>query len=130
MGLTSRNKSGNLFAGSRLNVPGQGIYNVKKSEGDKLGVKTSFSPRPSPTPSPTPTPSPLPDLCYLSSNLLEFMMTENDVYIVVECPTPTPTPSSTPVPTPTPSATPTGCYFITQYEYDIITEYGSNIEVC
>ena len=90
MGLISRNKSGNLFAGSRLNVPGQGIYNIKKSEGDKIGVKTSFSPRPSTTPTPTPSP--------------------------------------TPTPTPTPIVG--NCFFITQYDYDIITEYGSNIEVC
>jgi len=30
MGLTQRKKSGNIIGGSRLIVPGQDVYNVKK----------------------------------------------------------------------------------------------------
>lgn len=33
MGLESRKKSGKLFDGSKLNVPGQGIYNVFRTSG-------------------------------------------------------------------------------------------------
>ena len=51
-----------------------------------------------------PTPTPLPNLCYLSSNLLEYITTENDVYLTVDCPTPTPTPN---ICIPTPECTPT-----------------------
>lgn len=32
MGLTQRKKSGNIIGGSRMIVPGQDIYNVKKFE--------------------------------------------------------------------------------------------------
>jgi surface protein len=62
MGLGARKKSGNLFAGSKLNVPGQGIYNVKKFTGYKIefGEQKNRTPRPSSTPliSSTPTPTP------------------------------------------------------------------------
>jgi hypothetical protein len=79
MGRSLRKKSGNLFAGSKLNVPGQGIYTVKAFTGYKLQVDEQKNrvPRPSQTPSNTPTP------------------------------TPTITPSITPTPTITPSITPT-----------------------
>ena len=36
MGLTTRKKSGNKLNGSKLNVPGQGISNVKPSGDNKI----------------------------------------------------------------------------------------------
>ena len=36
MGLTSRKKSGNKLNGSKLNVPGQGISNVKPGGDNKI----------------------------------------------------------------------------------------------
>jgi hypothetical protein len=60
MGRNLRKKSGNLFAGSKLNVPGQGIFTVKSFTGYKLQVNEQKNrvPRPSQTPPlQTPTPS-------------------------------------------------------------------------
>ena len=55
MGSISRKKSGNIFAGSKLNVPGQGIYNIKVFTGNKVQVNEQRDrvPRPSQTPSNT-----------------------------------------------------------------------------
>lgn len=39
MGLTTRKKSGNNFNGSKLNVPGQGISNVKPGGDNKINEK-------------------------------------------------------------------------------------------
>jgi surface protein len=88
MGFEQRKKSGNIFAGSRLVVDGQGIYNVKILK---------FSPERQKTPLeyfrpivfPKPIPAPLCDF-----NGLIFI-------------TPTPTPTITPTPTMTPTPTPT-----------------------
>jgi len=77
MGLIRRKTSGYRFAGSKLNVPGQGIYVVKDTPQDPVSVRGI---NPTPEKRPTPTPSPKPPV------------------------TPTPTPSITP--TITPSATP------------------------
>jgi uncharacterized delta-60 repeat protein len=81
MGFEQRKKSGNILAGSKLNVEGQGIYNVKVIKG-----LTKVLPKPievnggiPPTPTPTPTPSITP------TNTI----------------TPTTTPTTTPTPTPT-----------------------------
>jgi hypothetical protein len=86
VGLTSRKRSGKSFAGSRLNVPGQGIYTVKNTDGDKLDIKQQLdrTPRPSqtPTPSVTPTITPTP--------------TPTQTIPITPTPTPTPTPSQTP----------------------------------
>jgi hypothetical protein len=86
MGLQSRKKSGRVFDGSKLNVEGQGIYNVNrggvrillKEKKESLGKPLSQLVTPTPTSSVTPTPTT----------------------------TPTPTPSSTVTPTPTPTPTP------------------------
>jgi hypothetical protein len=89
MGLQSRKKSGRVFDGSKLNVEGQGIYNVNrggvrillKEKKESLGKPLSQLVTPTPTSSVTPTPT--------------------------TTPTPTPTPSSTVTPTPTTTPTPT-----------------------
>jgi hypothetical protein len=39
MGLVDRKKSGNILAGSKLNVPGQGIATVKTQPQDKIVIK-------------------------------------------------------------------------------------------
>ena len=88
MGLTERKKSGRLFDGSKLNVNGQGIYNVERNSFITKNIKESLGENicdvvklltPTPTPRPAPT----------------------------NTPTPTPTPSVTPTNTPTPTPTPT-----------------------
>ena len=67
--FVSRKKSGNVFAGSKLNVDGQGIYNLKiikgitkvlpKAQQDSYGIPPTPTPLPSTTPTPqTPTPTP------------------------------------------------------------------------
>ena len=96
MGFVNRKKSGNIFAGSRLVVDGQGIYNVKIL---KFGPERQKSPleffRPVVVPQPIPAP------------LCDF----NGIAFIT--PTPTPTISLTPsnTPTLTPSTTPLTCDF-------------------
>jgi hypothetical protein len=96
MGLARRNKSGNILGGSKLIVPGQGIFTVKNTPNDKVSIKSqnlrSHS-RPTPTPSssqiPTPTPTPTPTssmVCYLSTEFLDNLMTENNDFLIVNCP--------------------------------------------
>lgn len=46
MGLTQRKKSGNIIGGSRMIVPGQDIYNVKKF--DPSFDKNETTPKQSP----------------------------------------------------------------------------------
>jgi len=115
MGFDDRKKSGNIIGGSRLNVIGQGIYNVKiippgftkrlPRYADASGTPPSQTPSitsiPLIPPSPTPT-----------STLLYCDFTYN---------VPTSTPTKTPTPTPTPTPT---CYctyidvIITQQDLD------------
>lgn len=94
MGFEQRKKSGNIFAGSRLVVDGQGIYNVKIL---KFGPERKKSPleyfRPVVVPAPIPAP-----LC--DFNGIVFM-------------TPTPSPTTTVTPTPTNTVTPTPTNTIT-----------------
>ena len=65
MGLEKRKKSNRDFGGSKLNVPGQGIFTVERSPNDKIHIHKQIGriPRPTQTPSsqndtPTPTPTP------------------------------------------------------------------------
>ena len=122
MGLERRKKSGNSFAGSRLNVPGQGIYVVKNTDGEQLKVnpQTDRVPRPSQTPStsggniqtPTPTNTETP----------------------TQTPTITPTNTQTQTPTITPTAScsfPEGLYGNNAlFEYSGVTFYTSFTETC
>lgn len=126
MGLIRRNKSGRFIGGSRLNVPGQGIYTVVRQPNDKDPIKSQLEriPRPSQTPTPsvtptitptpsvtptyTPTPTPTPtqtpiDICYLSTEDLNPIIAENGDNLIVDCSEPSPTPTNTPTPTPTQS---------------------------
>jgi len=82
--FVSRKKSGNVFAGSKLNVDGQGIYNEKNITPDlfkKFPKQTLVSEGNPPTPTPTPpTPSTTPLSC-------DFTYSVGSI-----TPTPTPTP--------------------------------------
>lgn len=85
MGLIRRRVSGNYFGGSKLIVPGQGVYSIKKYNNfvNKSGIsKDNYDDIPLPTPTMTNTPTPT--------------MTN----------TPTQTPTVTPTMTPTPSGLP------------------------
>jgi hypothetical protein len=92
MGFEQRKKSGNIFAGSRLVVDGQGIYNVKIL---KFGPERQKTPleyfRPIVFPKPIPAP------------LCDF----NGIIFMTPTPTPSNTPTNTPTKTPTPTMTPT-----------------------
>lgn len=93
MGLIKRNRSGKYIGGSKLNVPGQGIYTVVRQPNDKDPIKSQLEriPRPSQTPTPsitptlTPTPT-LPEICYLSTEDLNPIITENGDNLIVDCP--------------------------------------------
>jgi hypothetical protein len=45
MGFIDRRRSGNVFSGSKLNVPGQGIYTVKKGGVNKPTIKKNDPPK-------------------------------------------------------------------------------------
>lgn len=101
MGLDFRKRSGRVFDGSKLNVDGQGIYNVNKGssftkiapKADQIGKPLSqlITPTPSLPPTSTPTNTPTPTVTPTPS------ITS----------TVTPTPTETPTPTPTPAC---NCY--------------------
>jgi hypothetical protein len=91
-GFVDRKKSGNVFAGSKLNVPGQGIYNEKnvtpdlfkklllsptKDGGTPIACDFTYIIRSIPN-APTPTPTP----------------TQTNTVIPTQTPTPTPTPTT------------------------------------
>lgn len=110
MGLIRRNKSGRFIGGSKLNVPGQGIYTVVRQPNDKLTIgpkleppyvvpeptpkqkdKIPITPTPTPTPTPsftpTPTPTPTPiEICYLATEDLIIIGCENGDNLIVDCP--------------------------------------------
>lgn len=112
MGLIRRHKSSDkLIGGSRLNVPGQGVFSIKKSPNDIIPIKKigDENPRPTPTPTPnitptstptpsitptstqipTPTPTPTqtqPEICYLSTEFLDPIIAENLDNLIVDCP--------------------------------------------
>lgn len=91
---------------------GKGLYNCECS---------GYPPIPTPSPTPSPT-QPILETCIIMTELDEFMLTEDDFFLVWDdcdsvptiTPTPTPTPTQTlnynpcasPTPTPTPSTTP------------------------
>ena len=60
MGLERRKKSGRDFGGTKLNVPGEGIFTVKRTPNDKTHIHKQIGriPRPSQTPTPTPSVTP------------------------------------------------------------------------
>jgi surface protein len=82
--FVSRKKSGNILAGSKLNVEGQGIFNVKIFKNEIIKKHPIVSPGSEGIP---PTPSVTP--------------------VIIPTITPTPTPSITPTNTITPTVTPT-----------------------
>jgi uncharacterized protein (TIGR02145 family) len=104
MGFEDRKKSGNVFGGSKLNVPGQGIFNLKiikpniikklplsptEDGGTPIACDFTYIVKSIPnTPTPTPTP------------------TQTQTQTPTPTPTQTNTPTLTPTPTPTPTTTP------------------------
>jgi len=106
MGLERRKKSNRDFGGSKLNVPGQGIFTVERSPNDKVHIHKQIGRIPRPTKTPTITQG------------------ETSTPTPTITPTVTPTISITPsiTPTITPSVTcerPSGLTFtIALYEYD------------
>jgi len=110
--FVSRKKSGNIIAGSKLNVEGQGIFTVKG--GDNINITKHF---PKPTPAnegnrPTPTPSqtsqPFCDFTYVVKSITPTPTPTATVGTTPPVtPTQTPTPTNTLTPTPTQTQTPT-----------------------
>jgi surface protein len=103
--FVSRKKSGNIFAGSKLNVDGQGILNLKVFRNEivkKFPIDSPGSEGLPPTPSatllviPTSTPTPTPTMT----------MTPTLTPTTTVTPTPSVTTTVTPTITPTPSTTP------------------------
>jgi len=113
MGLDYRKKSGRVFDGSKLNVDGQGIYNVlrggasgttfTKNIKENIGkpLINLIPPTPSITPTNTPTPSITP------TNTPTPSITPTNTPTQTVTPTVTPTPTNTPTQTVTPTVTPT-----------------------
>lgn len=96
MGLIRRRVSGNYFGGSRLVVPGQGVYSIKKYNNfvNKSGIskdnyddipKPTNTPTPTVTPTPTgtPTPTPTPTVTHGELSLIDPILTQLDEYIIV-----------------------------------------------
>jgi len=92
--FVTRKKSGNILAGSKLNVEGQGIYNVKVIKGltkvlpKPIEVNGGIPPTPTltPTPSVTPTLTPTPTITPTSScncTYLDVTITESDLILSV-----------------------------------------------
>jgi hypothetical protein len=118
--FVSRKKSGNVFAGSKLNVDGQGIYNEKNITPDlfKKFPKQTLVSEGNPPP-PTPTPSATPLAC--------------DFTYVVGSITNTPTQTPTPTPTPQYRFVPIGSYLVdtidngtSAYFYGKFSGYSEN----
>ncbi len=84
MGLSRRTRSGNILGGSKLNVPGQGIYNTKLIQQDKVSIGPQIKDKSHSRPTPTPTPVPV-DICYLSENILNNLTTEYGQNLILDC---------------------------------------------
>jgi len=134
MGLTSRNKSGRLIGGSRLNVPGQGIYTVIRQPNDKDPIKTQSKEghsRPKPTPDSTLTPTPTVTPTITPTPTLTPTPTVTPTITPTSTLTPTPslTPTSTLTPTPTPTPSVEICYLATEDLIIISAENGDYLIV-
>lgn len=95
MGLERRKKSGRDFGGTKLNVPGQGIFTVERSPNDKVHIHQQIGriPRPTqtptpsvtpsvtPSPTPTPTPTPTPQFNKIFQDGDNFILMDGDTYI-------------------------------------------------
>jgi type VI secretion system secreted protein VgrG len=111
--FVSRKKSGNVFAGSKLNVDGQGIYTEKNITPDlfkkfpKQTLVSGGNP-PSQTPTNTPTPTITPTNTVTPTNTITPTQTSTvtPTNTITTTPTNTPTPTITQTVTPTPSITP------------------------
>jgi len=141
MGLIRRNKSGRLIGGSKLNVPGQGVYTVVRQPNDKLIIGPKIEPpyvAPEPTPkqkdklpiTPTPTPTITPTITPTPSITPTHTPTTTPTPTTTITPSITPTHTPTITPTPTPTSTPFEiCYLSTEDLNPIIAENGDNLIV-
>ena len=98
--FVSRKKSGNVFAGSKLNVDGQGIYNVKIIKTDitkktPVVINISSGTPPTPTPSITPSQTPTPTITTTPTVTPTLSPTSTVTPTVTTTSTVTPTPSTT-----------------------------------
>jgi hypothetical protein len=143
VGLERRKKSGNSFSGSRLNVPGQGIYSLKNTNGERLQISEQKNriPRPSqtpkevlltPTPTVTPTQTPTPTPTITPTNTMTQTPTNTMTPTPTNTETPTQTPTQTPTITPTTSCSmPEGLYFNNAlFEYSGVSFYTSFTATC
>jgi surface protein len=122
MGFSSRKRTKSIYMGSKLSVPGQGIYTAKltPSEKTQVNIQTNREPRPSSTPKPvvssTPTPTPLPSTSVTPTPTITPTITVTPTITPTATVTPTVTPTETPTPTPTPSSTPIPIPFISIWD--------------
>lgn len=118
MGLENRRKSGQIFDGSKLNVPGQGIKTVNvfkdilknpDSVFSSEDVKNDLNRTPRPTQTNTKTPLPTPTQTPTNTATPSYTPTNTPTRTNALTPKPTRTPSNTPQSsqTPTPSVTAT-----------------------
>jgi len=127
--FVSRKKSGNIIAGSKLNVDGQGILTVK---GDSKTTIIKNLPKPTPVsggnpPLPTKTPTPTPTITPTPS--ITPSITPTQTITPTTTPTNTPTPSITPTITPTNTVTPTtvyGCSVVSNIPTSGVTGFSSS----
>ena len=121
MGLDFRKRSGRVFDGSKLNVDGQGIYNVFKGSSftkiapkeNQIGKPLSQLITPTPTPNPTNTPTPSITPTITPTNTPTSTPTPTPSITPTITSTNTPTPTQTPTPTPTPAC---NCYLFTNLD--------------
>ena len=124
MGFSSRKRTKSIYMGSKLSVPGQGIYTAKLSPSEKtqVNIQSNREPRPSSTPkpvlssTPTPTPTPLPSTSVTPTPTITPTNTVTPTITPTNTVTPTITPTETPTPTPTPSSTPIPVPFISIWD--------------
>ena len=127
--FVSRKKSGNIIAGSKLNVEGQGIFTVKG--GDNINITKHFpkptpvsdglKPTPTPTPTNTPTNTQTPSITPTNTQTPSITPTNT----VTPTPTNTVTPTKTPTPTITTSALPITNPEAFAYASEVIAAGGS-----
>ena len=114
MGLIRRKTSGNIIGGSLLNVPGQGIFSIKRTDPDKILVGPinpnplrRLTPTPTPKLEPTPTPSMTSTITPTPTITPTTTLTQTPTTTETPTPTPTVTPTTTETQTPTPTPTTT-----------------------
>jgi hypothetical protein len=128
MAFQQRKQTDNIFDGSKMVVPGQGIKQAKVNQQILKNLKFQNLPtgdeEPIPQPSPRPTKSPLPSPSVTPSNTL----TPTNTVSITQSKTPPRTPFATQTPTKTPTQTPTQTPTITQSESPNSTPFPSRTQ--